>query len=398
MPQTAPRRSVNLRILSAISFDFVAYLAIGLLLAILPAYVHLRLGLSALLAGLMVGLQYFATFATRHRAGRMSDTIGPRQTVRCGMLFCAASGGLLLLSWGLRAHLWLGLGALALSRLALGTGESMAATGATMWGIGMVGHEHTARVISWNGVATYVALAAGAPIGVLLEARFGFGAVGAVLVLLGGASFLAATRMAPTRPEQGFPVPLGRLLRGVSPFGVALALGGMGLGVITTFITLYFAQRDWHGAALALSVFGLCFVGARLSCARFIDVYGGFPVAMAAFTVEAAGLVLLALGHSQGLAYVGSGMTGLGFSLIFPAMGLEAANSFPVAVRGSVLGVYSAFVDGSLFLAGPLAGAVVVRYGYPVTFLATAGAVLVALSGTVWLAAAARTAEAGNPT
>jgi len=394
MPQTASPRSVSLRIVAAVSFDFVAYLAIGLLLAILPAYVHLRLGLSALLAGLMVGLQYLATFATRHRAGRMSDSIGPRQTVRCGMLFCAASGALLMLSWGLRGHLWLGLGTLALSRLALGTGESMAATGATMWGIGMVGQEHTARVISWNGVATYVALAVGAPIGVLIEARFGFAAVGGILVLLGGASFLAATRMAPTTPARGAPVSLGRLLRGVSPFGLALAFGGMGLGVITTFITLYFAQRGWQGAALALSVFGLCFVGARLSFARFIDRYGGFPVAMAAFSVEAAGLLLLALGHSQTLAYVGSGMTGLGFSLIFPAMGLEAANSFPASVRGSVLGVYSAFVDGSLFLAGPLAGALIVHCGYPVTFLATAGAVLVALAGTVWLASAAGTVDA----
>jgi len=221
---------------------------------------------------------------------------------------------------------------------------------------------------------------------VLVESHWGFAAVGAILLLLGVASFAVATRMEPTIPPKGEPVPLGRLLRGVSPFGLALALGGMGFGVIATFITLYFAQRHWQGAALSLSLFGLCFVGARLAFARFINRFGGFPVAIVSFLVEAAGLVLLALGHSQILAYLGSGMTGLGFSLIFPAMAVEAANTFPASVRGSVLGVYSAFVDGSLFLAGPLAGIVIVHFGYTAVFLATAGAVLVALAGTLWLA------------
>ena len=385
-------RAINLRILPAVAFGFVAYFAIGLPLAILPAHVHLHLGLSAMLAGLMVSLQYVATFASRPRAGRMTDTIGPRRTVRYGLVACAASGGLMVLSALLRHSLWLGLGSLALSRLALGAGESMTSTGATMWGIGRVGPQHTARVISWNGVATYVALAAGAPLGVVIESRWGFGAVGGVLLALGAAGFAMATRMAGTAPLQGEHVPLRRILRGVTPFGLSLALGGMGFGIIATFITLYFARQHWQEAAFSLTLFGLCFVGVRLACARFINRFGGFPVAMISFGIEAAGLTLLALGRSRGLAFLGCGLSGLGFSLIFPALGVEAANTFPVSARGSVLGVYSAFVDGSLFLIGPLAGAVIGRRGYPAVFLATAGAVLLALAITFGLAGAARTA------
>ena len=41
---------LNLRIISAVSYNFIAYLAIGLTLAILPGYVHLTLGLNAVLA------------------------------------------------------------------------------------------------------------------------------------------------------------------------------------------------------------------------------------------------------------------------------------------------------------------------------------------------------------
>ncbi len=381
---------LNLRIISAVSFNFVAYLAIGLTLAILPGYVHLTLGLSAVLAGLMVSFQYIATFASRHRAGHMCDTLGPRRTVRWGMVFCVLSGALMGLSWMLRGFLWPGLCTLAVSRLTLGTSESLATTGSTMWGIGRVGHDHTARVISWNGVATYVALALGAPLGVLLASRLGFGAVGGLILLLGAAGFTCAGRMAPTEPPRGEPLPIIRLLRGVSPYGLALALGGLGFGVIATFITLYFAQRHWQGAALSLTLFGLSFVLARLTCNRFIERYGGFRVAMVSFAVEAAGLALLAFGPSRGLAYTGSALTGLGFSLVFPSMGVEATRVFPISVRGSVLGVYSSFVDVSLFAAGPLAGTVIVHGGYPAVFMATAGAVLLALAGTVWLALTAR--------
>jgi predicted MFS family arabinose efflux permease len=96
------------------------------------------------------------------------------------------------------------------------------------------------------------------------------------------------------------------------------------------------------------------------------------------------------MGHTQTLAYVGSGLTGVGFSLIFPALGVEAANAFPASVRGSVLGLYSAFVDFSLFLTGPAAGLVISNYGYSAVFLGAAGAVALALGGTIWMASRAR--------
>ena len=182
---------------------------------------------------------------------------------------------------------------------------------------------------------------------------------------------------------------LGQILLRVTPYGLALALGGTGFGVIATFITLYFAHRGWQGAALSLTVYGVSFVGARLLFAKSIDRFGGFPVAITSFVLEVTGLLMLGLGHSQTLAYVACGLTGLGFSLVFPALGVEAANVFPVSVRGSVLGVYTAFADLSFFLAGPLAGAVINGFGYPSVFLGTAGAVVLALAVTVWLSSTA---------
>jgi MFS family permease len=377
---------LTLRIVPVVGFTFVAYLCIGIPLSILPSYFHQRYGVSAVFAGLLVSLQYIATFASRPRAGHMADTIGPRKTVRYGLLSCAASGAFVLLAAMLHRSFGLSLFSLVLSRLTLGVGESMSSTGAIMWGIGRVGPENTAKVIAWNGVATYGALAIGAPLGAILEHRWGFSSVGALVLVVSAASYVLATSMAPTKIYHSEPVAMRKILFGVTPYGLALALGSMGFGVIATFITLYFAQLNWQGAALSLTVYGVAFMAARLTCSGLIDRLGGFPVAVVSFVIEAVGLLMLGLGHTQMLAYIGCGVTGLGFSLIFPALGVEAANAFPSSVRGSVLGIYSAFVDFSLFLTGPLAGLVISMYGYSAVFLGAAGAVFVSLGGTIWLA------------
>jgi len=392
VPETAPQQlsdtQVTRRILPVVGFSFVAYFAIGAPLALLPTYAHLQLGVNASIAGLLVSLQYVATFASRPRAGRRADTHGPRQTVRYGLLFCAASGFFLLLAGLLKHSFWLSIDSLVLSRLALGVGESMTSTGAIMWGIGRVGNERTARVISWNGVATYLALAIGAPVGVLLGSRWGFAGVGLLILLVCIASYVVATGMAPTAPIKGHPtpLPLRKILLRVTPYGLALALGGMGFGIIGTFITLYFVHRGWQGAALSLTIYGLSFMGVRLVFPRVIERFGGFSVAIVSLIVEVAGLLLLAFSNTAGLAHAGCGLAGLGFSLVFPALAVEAANVFPTSVRGSVLGVYSAFIDLSLFLSGPIAGAIIHLYGYLTAFLTIAGAVLLALAISIWLA------------
>jgi MFS family permease len=331
------REHITFRILSVVVFTFIVYFSIGAPLALLPMYAHQQLGVSASVAGLLVSLQYIATFASRPRAGRMTDTRGPRQTVLYGLLCCASSGILLLTADLLRHSFGLSIVSLVFSRIALGVGESMASTGAIMWGIGRAGLEHTARVVSWNGVACYLALAIGAPVGAMLGSRRGFFGVGLLTFLLGVAGFMVAAQMSPTASIRGCYVPLFQILRRVTPYGLGLALGGIGFGVIETFITLYFAHRGWPGAALSLTIYGVSFVGARFAFAGAIDRFGGLPVAFVSLLTEAAGLLLLGFGNTPRMAYAGCALTGLGFSLVFPALAVEAASVFPASVRGSGL-------------------------------------------------------------
>src|SRR5262245_21926717 len=163
-----PQHSLTLRIIATSVLIFACYFTIGLQLAVAPGFVHGRLGYNAVLAGLAVSVQYVATLASRPLAGRMDDAVGAKQTTCAGLVVCATSGLVLLLSAGLEGDPLASLGVLLLSRLTLGVGESWVATGATLWGIGRVGEACTAQVISWSGIASYGALAVGAPTGVWL--------------------------------------------------------------------------------------------------------------------------------------------------------------------------------------------------------------------------------------
>src|SRR5580692_8122621 len=84
------------QIISFTSLSFVVYLAIGLPLAILPEYVHMRMGYHASLAGLVISIQYIATFLSRPWAGRISDRVGAKISVLWGMGGCTVGGFLLL--------------------------------------------------------------------------------------------------------------------------------------------------------------------------------------------------------------------------------------------------------------------------------------------------------------
>jgi len=366
-------------ILSFVYFTFICYLSIGLPLAVLPPYVHLRMGYSAMLAGLVISVQYIATLASRPWAGRISDRAGAKVSVLWGMGACTASGAALVAAAALHQIPWLSFSILIASRLILGVGESLGSTGSTLWGITSAGQESTAKVISYNGISTYGAMALGAPLGVLLDGQWGLASIGLVTIVIGGISLVLAFRKQPVPVVHGDHLPFSHVLGRVAPHGMSLALGGMCYSVLATFITLFYDSRNWDGAALCLTAFGVAFIVARLLFIQTINRFGGFPVGMVCLAVESVGLFLLWQSNSPWVALTGSALGGFGFSLVFPAIGVEAVKRVTEQNRGTALGVYTAFSDVSFFLTGPLAGAVIGAYGYPSVFLFALICVLAAL-------------------
>jgi len=384
-PSSSNAQGSTWHIVSFTYFTFVVYLSVGLPLAVLPPYVHLRMGYSATLAGLAISIQYFATLASRPWAGRISDRAGAKVSVLWGMGFCSLSGALLIAAAALNTIHWLSLVTLFVSRLALGIGESLGSTGSTLWGITSTGHASTAKVISFNGISTYGGLALGAPLGVVLDQQWGLASIGLLILLIGAFSLALASRKKPVIVAPGEHLPFRDVAFRVLPHGMALALGGIGYSTLATFITLFYLSRHWTGAALCLTAFGLAFIAARLLFIQAINRFGGFPVAMACLSLESVGLLLLWRASSPWMALAAAATAGFGFSLVFPALGIEAVKRVTANNRGSALGVFTAFADVSFFLTGPVAGAMIGLWGYSSVFLFALVCVVAGLGITVVL-------------
>ncbi len=369
-PMTA--RQLNRRIIPIVFFTFICYLTIGLPLAIIPGFTHNLLGFNTVVAGFAISVQYIATLISRPHAGRYADLLGPKKVVLFGLACCGLSGLFYVLAAWAVSVAWLSLCLLFVGRLVLGIGESFASTGSTLWGIASVGQIHTGRVISWNGVATYGAIAIGAPLGVWLDQLHGMGAVGGFIVLATLPAWFLAARKAAFAISIGKRIAFSTVVGKIWPYGLGLGLGTMGFGAIVSFIALFYADQSWPGAAFALTLMSSAFVGVRLISGNAINNYGGINVALVSFGAEALGLLLIWAAPNPWLAGTGALLTGAGFSLVFPALGVEAVKRVPQPNQGAALGTYSAFLDLGLSLAGPAAGLVMSHMGMPYIYLGAA--------------------------
>lgn len=347
------------QVLALIVFTALIYFCTGLPLAVLPGYVHDSLGYSSAVAGLVISAQYLTTLLARPLTSSLCDRLGSRRAVTYGLLACALSGLLTWLATSLENLPIVTLGALLLGRVLLGAAQGLMGTGALSWAIARAGVEHTARVISWNGVAVYGAIAIGAPLGMALAERFGVGSLGAVTLALALGGLLLIRRQATLPVSSEARLPFRRVFGRVLPGGLTLALGTLGYGTLSTFVALYFTSRGWDGAGYALSAFGAAFIGARLVFSGSIGRWGGYRVALACLGVELLGLLLIWLAPGPVLVFAGAALTGLGLSLLYPALAVEVIQQVPASSRSSALGAFALFFDLALGLAGPLMGLLV---------------------------------------
>jgi len=373
-------KNVNLSLLTYVGFTFLGYFIIGLSLSVLPIFISKNLGFSLVVAGLVISLQYVATFFLRAYSGKIIDGKGPKPAVLFSMVGFSLTGIFLILAYYFKFSPLISLGFLIITRLLTGCGEGMIGASPINWAIMALGEKHTAKIISYNGVACYGALAIGASLGVLIEHKFGLYGIGIISILIGIIGFLfAKTKINYTNTNTQDSQSFWKVLGKVSPFGICLALGGIGFASISTFITLYYNYFHWNNGALCLTVFGCLFVAGRLVFSNVINNYGGIKVAIACLLVETIGLLIISFAATSQIALLGAGVTGLGFSLIFPALGVVAIKSVSPSSQGSALAGYGLFIDLSLGVAGPLIGAVADLYGMKYIFPFSAGMVLIGL-------------------
>ncbi len=334
---------------------FAAFLVIGLALPAVPLHVHGKLGFGPFLVGIVGGSQFAAAICSRVWAGRHADTRGPKQAVIIGLLIAAGAGLFYLGSLRLIIAPMLSLTILLTGRTLLGVGESFIIVGAQSWGLAILGSNNTAKALAWIGSAMFGAFAAGAPLGTALYGRYGFVAIALATTFLPLITllFVALLRQvsATARVETG----VMQVMAAVWIPGLASALSSIGFGAITAFSALLFVGRGW-AAWPAFTTFALTFMLTRMLFGHLTDRFGGTKVALVSVLVEAAGMALIWLASWFTPALIGAALSGLGYSLVYPALGVEAVRLLPAQNWGLAMGAYTAFLDIALGIGTPALG------------------------------------------
>jgi MFS family permease len=151
--------------------------------------------------------------------------------------------------------------------------------------------------------------------------------------------------------------------------GLVLACQGVGFAAIGAFLPLFFLSRGWTNAGLGFTCFGGSYVLVRILFGHLPDRLGAVPVALMSMAVEATGQYFLWSASSPTAALVGACLTGMGCSLIYPAMGIEVVRRVAPHLRGTATGGFTAFQDLAYGLTGPATGLLADRFGYGVVFL-----------------------------
>jgi MFS family permease len=350
---------------------FIGFLTMGLALPILPLHVHHTLGMNETVVGVVAGAQFAAALLSRISAGVLADTRGARLSTQVGLLAAALSGIVYHLSLLLLATPVSSVVVLIGGRLLIGCAESFVVTGTLAWGVALVGPQNAGKVIAWVGIAMYAAYAVAAPAGVYLYAHYGFAGIASATVIVPLVALACVVPLPPVTPAAQHPAPFYKVIGAVWLPGLGLAFCSVGFGAITAFIALLYANKAWGGTSLVFTIFGVAFIVARLFFSHLPDKIGGAKVALVCVLIEAAGQLLIWLAPDPIVAYVGTALTGFGYSLAFPGFGVEAVRFAPPQSRGVAMGAYVAFLDISLGVANPVLGVVAHHVDVSAVYLAS---------------------------
>jgi len=382
------KNNVSITLLPVTLAVFIAFLTMGMQLPVLPLHLQQNLGMDTLAIGTVIGAQFVASLLTRSWAGNFADMRGAKRAVLTGPLVVASAGVLYLISLLFVDWPASSVAILLLGRVVLALGESLLVTGALGWGLGLVGPANAGKVMAWIGIAIYGAWALGAPLGVAIYHGWHFTGIAMAIIVVPLLPLMFITQVRAVAPTSTKRTPFYKVMGAVWRPGLGLALASVGFGMITAFIALLFAARAWGNASLAFTAFGVAFIAARLFFAHLPDKLGGARVALVCVLIEACGQLLIWRADDATLVYFGAALTGFGYSLAFPAFGVEAVLRAPPHTRSLAMGAYVAFLDIALALTSPLAGALAAHRGVASVYLA--GAIAVALAMLVALSLMAR--------
>jgi MFS family permease len=331
---------------------FLGFSAIGMTIQVMPAYVHERFGVNAIIGGTAVTIGSLATMISRPVSGRFADQSGGRRV--------ALGGAILGLIGGIGHVVATNLSVLVLARLFLGAGEGALFTGSVGWILAHTAQSQRGKVAGHFGLSMWMGLASGP---MLATALLAVGPYRNVWIAASFILMLAWMLVASTRPEARVASVGANIRRALFPKaawvpGASGVFASIGYGIIAAFLVPRFAALDFAGKNFALTVFGIAFMITRFLGSGYADRFGARRVLPSAFLIESAGLAGLFLTHVEWLAFASTALTGAGLSLLIPSVTSLVTEAADPRERTAALGAVTSAWDLGVAVGGPLGGLV----------------------------------------
>ncbi len=364
-----PTRLLTARFVLVVASGLAYFMALGVVLPVVPQYVKHQLGGGSVAVGVAVGSLFVGAVLLRPYAGRLGDRFGRRVLIVTGALVVAFS----VLAYGAVQELWF----LIALRALTGLGEAAFFVGAAAMVTDLAPLARRGEAFSYWSVAVYGGLAFGPALG---EAVLDAGGTDTVWLVSAGLGVLAAalgafTREVP-RPE-GAPTDSRIINRAAIGPGTVLFSGLIALAAFSAFVPLYVDDVGLGSADTVFLLYGGLVLVVRVLGARLPDRLGGRTAGAIALTFSMIGMTIMAAWGTTAGLLLGTAVFAAGASMLYPALLLLALAGAPDTERASVVGTFSGFFDLSQGFGSLIVGGVASFAGYRGAF--AAGAVSAAI-------------------
>ena len=351
-------RLLTPQFLTITSAGALYFLALGVILPVLPKFVEDELGGDTLGVGVAVGAFAVGAVLLRPYAGRLGDRYGRRVLVIVGAFVVATSSALYPLAGDLVS--------LVAARVLGGLGEAAFFVGAGTMIADLAPVERRGEAISYWSVAVYSGLAFGPALGEVVLDAADYDTVWLVSAALAFAAGLLAlfTRETSTPEARATALAVEErqplLNRSAIAPSIVLFLGLCGLAGFTELVPLYVKDVGLDDSRLVFLLYGCLILVVRIVGAKVPDRLGSRRAGSLALVGGALGLGVMAAWSSIAGLVLGTALFAGGMSLMYPAMLTLALTGIDDSQRASVVGTVSTFFDlsqglGALILGGAAA-------------------------------------------
>jgi len=353
-------QGLDARFWSLIAATFLGFLGIGTVLPGLAPHIRHDLGGSDQSVGFVIGVFSFVALVSRFFSGPLADRKGRKIAFLTGLASCSLAGAAYFMPWGIPG--------MYVGRTLQGFGEACLYTGAAAWAVELAGISRSAQALGFVSSGIWGGISAGPLVGTWLGTFHRAAAMQVVTALI---ALAAATLV----KEDYEPTPHIKHRRWIPSYlvapGIAIGFVNVHYPVVAGFLILHLAHHGNSGPAAFSAYAGLMLLS------RFF--LGGLPDRIApqityyfGIAAMASALLILATGPSPLIAVSGTALLGFGFSFPFSSVASTVLRQTPDSLRGSAVGILSAFYDLFVGISSFAAGAVAGRWGYPAAFVMAA--------------------------